>query len=157
MPIDRNDFRRVLGNFASGVTVVTTVGSDGNPYGLTVTAFTAVSLEPPLVLVCVDKRAESLPHLQSSQVFAVNFLASGEQETSRRFAVTGGDKFGGVAWGAAGSGAPILPNVVGYVDCRVVNTVEAGDHIIFIGQVDAAAAGTADPLLHFRGGYREVK
>ncbi len=157
MPIERDDFRRVLGNFASGVTVVTTLGPDGAPYGLTATAFTSVSLDPPLVLVCVDKRAESLPHLQASQLFAVNFLAGGDEERSRRFAVSGGDKFSGVSWSAAVTGAPILANVVGYVDCRVVQTLSAGDHLIFVGQVEAAAAFDAEPLLFFRGGYRAMK
>src|SRR5215471_17131539 len=93
MPIDKQEFRRVLSHFAAGVTIVTTIGDDGKPYGLTATAFTSVSLDPPLVLVCVDKQAESHPHFHASRVFAVHFLAADQEELSRRFAVSGGDKF----------------------------------------------------------------
>src|SRR6185295_209597 len=97
MAIEKTEFRRVLGHFAAGVTVITTIGDDGKPYGLTATAFTSVSLDPPLVLVCVDKRAESHPHFHTSRVFAVNFLAADQQELSRRFAVSGGEKFSAVS------------------------------------------------------------
>lgn len=157
MPIEKADFRRVLGSFAAGVTVVTTVGSDQARYGLTATAFTSVSLDPPLVLVCVDKRSESLPHIQSSKVFAVNFLSRANEATSQRFASSGGDKFSGLVSSLASTGAPILPDVVGFVDCRVVNTIEAGDHFVFIGLVEAASCSDdAQPLLYFRGAYRSV-
>lgn len=157
MPIDKGEFRRVLGHFAAGVTVVTTVGRDGVPYGLTATAFTSVSLDPPLVLVCIDKRSESLPHIQDSQSFAVNFLAFEQQELSRRFATTGGDKFAGLDLGRAATGAPVLAQAIGFVDCRVVNTIEAGDHFLFIGQVEAADARSAQPLLYFSGAYRQLQ
>ncbi len=157
MAIEKAEFRRVLGSFAAGVTVVTTVGADQTRYGLTATAFTSVSLEPPLVLVCVDKRSESLPHLQASGVFAVNFLGRTDEATSQRFASSGGDKFSGVESSVATTGAPILPNVVGFVDCRVVNTIEAGDHFVFVGLVEAASSSDdVQPLLYFRGAYRSV-
>src|SRR5512143_3780975 len=106
MPIDKQEFRRVLGHFAAGVTIVTTVGDDGKPYGLTATAFTSVSLEPPLVLVCVDKRSESHPHFLASGVFTVNFLTREQEEISRRFAISGGDKFVGLTTRAGATGAP---------------------------------------------------
>jgi flavin reductase (DIM6/NTAB) family NADH-FMN oxidoreductase RutF len=158
MPIDRQAFKRVLGSFAAGVTVVTTIGDDGKRYGLTATAFTSVSLDPPLVLVCVDKKSESHPHFQTSRVFAVNFLAHGQQEHSARFAVSGGDKFGDVATQSAVTGAPLIPDSLGYVDCTVVNVIEAGDHTIFIGQVEAAdVRDTHHPLLYFRGTYGKVQ
>jgi len=156
MPIEKAEFRRVLGHFAAGVTVVTTVGSDGAPYGLTATAFTSVSLDPPLVLVCVDKRSESLPHIHASKAFAVNFLAADQEDLSRRFATTGGEKFEGLDLGRAASGAPILAAALGYVDCRVVNSIEAGDHFVFLGQVDAADVRAATPLLYFAGAYRQL-
>jgi flavin reductase (DIM6/NTAB) family NADH-FMN oxidoreductase RutF len=157
MPIDKQEFRRVLGNFAAGVTIVTTVDENGKPYGLTATAFTAVSLEPPLVLVCVDKRSESHPHFHTSQVFAVNFLARGQEELSRRFAVSGGDKFTDVAMRHGRTSAPVLPDALGHVECRIVDVLEGGDHTIFIGEVDAADAHAAEPLVYFRGAYRELK
>src|SRR6266404_539155 len=96
MPIEKAEFRRVLGHFAAGVTVVTTRGADGRPYGLTATAFSSVSLIPPLVLVCVDKKAESYTHFEASSVFAVNFLSCEQEATSQLFATSGGDKFAGI-------------------------------------------------------------
>ncbi len=146
----------MLGHFAAGVTVVTTVGDDGTPYGLTATAFTSVSLEPPLVLVCVDKRAESHPHFHTSRVFAVNFLGVDHEHLSRRFAVTGGDKFKDVAIRAGVTGAPLLSEALGYLECRTVDIFEGGDHTIFLGQVEAADAREGEPLLYFRDAYRQI-
>ena len=157
MPVDKQAFRRVLGHFAAGVTIVTTVGDDGAPYGLTATAFTSVSLEPPLVLVCVDKRSESHPHFHHSRVFAVNFLAVDHEHLSRRFAVSGGDKFEGLAVSRGVTGAPLLSDALGYLECRAVDVVEAGDHTIFLGQVEAADARDGEPLVYFRGAYRQIK
>src|SRR5215470_2390427 len=156
MPIDQQEFRRVLGHFAAGVTIVTTVGDDGAPYGLTATAFTSVSLEPLLVLVCVDKRSESHPHFHTSQLFAVNFLACGHEDISRRFAVSGGDKFTGLAMRRGATGAPILSEALGHLECRTVNVVDAGDHTIFLGQVESADARDGEPLVYFRGSYRKI-
>ncbi len=157
MPIDKQEFRRVLGHFAAGVTVVTTIGDDGTPYGLTATAFTSVSLEPPLVLVCVDKRAESHPHFHISRVFAVNFLAVDHEHLSRRFAVSGGDKFKDLVVRQGVTGAPLLSEALGYLECRLVDIFEGGDHTIFIGEVEAGDAREGEPLLYFRGTYRRMK
>ncbi|MBI3783081.1 MAG: flavin reductase family protein [Deltaproteobacteria bacterium] len=157
MPIDKQTFRRVLGSFAAGVTVVTTLGEDGQPYGLTATAFTSVSLEPPLVLVCVDKRSESHVHCHASKVFAVNFLSRDQEDLSRRFAVSGGDKFGDLPTHRSATGAPLLHGSAGYVDCCAINVIDAGDHTVFIGQVESADCSDAPPLLYFRGAYGEVK
>ncbi len=157
MPIDKQEFRRVLGHFAAGVTIVTTIGDDGTPYGLTATAFTSVSLDPPLVLVCVDKQAESHPHFHASRVFAVNFLAADQQALSRRFAVSGGDKFTGVRLRQGVTGAPVLADVLGHLECRTTDICEGGDHTIFIGQVEAAEARPGEPLLYFRGAYGRIR
>ncbi len=156
MPIDKQEFRRVLGHFAAGVTVVTTIGDDGQPYGLTATAFTSVSLEPPLVLVCVDKRAESHPHFHASRVFAVNFLGVDHEHLSRRFATSGGDKFKDLNVRRGITGAPLLPEALGYLECRTVEVFEGGDHTIFMGQVEAADAREGEPLLYFKGAYRRI-
>jgi flavin reductase ActVB len=156
VPIDKHEFRRVLGHFAAGVTIVTTVGDDGTPYGLTATAFTSVSLEPPLVLVCVDKRSDSHPHFHTSRVFAVNFLGVHHEPLSRRFAVSGGDKFAGLAMRRGPTSAPLLPDALAYLECRTVNVIDAGDHTIFLGQVEAADAREGEPLLYFRGGYWKI-
>ncbi len=146
----------MLGHFAAGVTIVTTVGDDGRPYGLTATAFTSVSLQPPLVLICVDKRADSHPHFHSSRVFAVNFLRADHEPLSRRFAVSGGDKFDGIAVRSGASGAPLLSDALGFLECHTVDVIDAGDHTIFLGEVDAAGAGDGTPLLYFRGAYRQI-
>lgn len=156
MPIDRQEFRRVLGHFAAGVTIVTTVDANGAPYGLTATAFTSVSLEPPLVLVCIDKLSESYPHLRASGVFAVNLLRTGHEHLSRHFAVSGGDKFRDMTYHRGTTGAPLLPDALGYLECRTVEVVEGGDHTIFLGQVEAADARDGEPLLYYRGAYRQM-
>ena len=117
------------------------------------TAFTSVSLDPPLVLVCVDKKSESHPHFHTSRVFAVNFLAADQQELSRRFAVSGGDKFSDVGLRQGVTGAPVLADVLGHLECRTTDIHEGGDHTIFIGEVTAADARAGEPLLYFRGTY----
>ncbi|MCX8072923.1 MAG: flavin reductase family protein [Candidatus Binatia bacterium] len=157
MGVTREEFRRWLGSFAAGVTVVTTRSPAGMPYGLTVTAFTSVSLDPPLVLVCVDKKSESHPHFLASRVFAVNFLAAEQEELSRRFAVSGGDKFQGVTFSFGRTGAPLLAGALGFVESEVEQEVDAGDHTIFIGRVVAGhCVDDKRPLLYFRGRYYSV-
>lgn len=153
MPIDKALFRRVLGNFAAGVTVVTTIDEEQRPYGLTATAFTSVSLLPPLVLVCVDKKSETYPHFERSRVFGVNFLARTQQDISHRFAVSGGDKFAGVSWRRGALGVPLLDGTVGYLECRLVHACPGGDHTIYVGEIDHADASGEEPLLYFRGAY----
>ncbi len=155
MAIDKGQFRHVLGHFAAGVTVITTRGADGAPYGLTATAFTSVSLEPPLILVCVDKKSESHPHF-SSGVFAVNFLGAHQEHLSQHFAKSGGDKFGQMEYRTGATGAPLLAGTLGYLECRTRHVYEGGDHTIFVGEVVEADVSDVEPLLYFRGGYRRV-
>ena len=154
MPIDKTRFRQVLGNFAAGVTVVTTVGPDDRPLGLTATAFTSVSLVPPLVLVCIDQSSETHPHFATAGVFAANFLARDQQGLSDRFATSGGEKFEGLQWSRGGLGAPILTGTIGYVECRIVHAYAGGDHTIYVGEVEFAGAANGEPLVYFRGAYR---
>jgi 3-hydroxy-9,10-secoandrosta-1,3,5(10)-triene-9,17-dione monooxygenase reductase component len=156
VPIDKSVFRRLLGSFAAGVTVVTTRGRDRRPYGLTATAFTSVSLEPPLVLVCIDRKSESHPHFAPGGAFAVNFLAHDQQDLSQRFAVSGGDKFAGIGWAAGALGAPILDGTIGHVECRIVQAYDGGDHTIFVGEIESGEANDEEPLVYFRGGYRRI-
>jgi flavin reductase (DIM6/NTAB) family NADH-FMN oxidoreductase RutF len=157
MPIDRTELRRVMGHFATGVTVITTRDLDGKPYGLTANAVCSVSLAPPLLLVCIDKRAESHPAFERSRLFAVNMLAQGHQELSRRFAVSGGDKFVDVAHRSGPAGAPILDGSLAAVECRVVAVHDGGDHTIYVGEVEHLEASAGDPLLFFRGQYRRLR
>jgi flavin reductase (DIM6/NTAB) family NADH-FMN oxidoreductase RutF len=156
MPIEKNELRRVMGHFATGVTVITTYRKSGELHGLTANAFTSVSLTPPLLLICVDKKAESYPCFEESGVFTVNILASDQEDLSRKFAVSGGNKFEGVSYRRGANGAPILSGTLGYIECKVVSTYEGGDHTIYLGEVLEAETRDAKPLLFFRGGYREL-
>src|ERR1700690_4034751 len=107
MPIDKNELRRVMGHFATGVTLITTISKEGELHGLTANAFTSVSLDPPLLLISVDKKAESYPAFEESKVFTVNILAEDQEALSRKFAVSGGNKFEGVAYRRGGNGAGV--------------------------------------------------
>jgi len=156
MPIDRNSFRTALGQFAAGVTVVTTVGRDGKPYGLTATAFTSVSLDPPLISICIDKGADSYPHLMTADAFAVSILEAAQQAISNQFARSGIDKFADVATRTSASGVPLIEGALVHIDCRVAQRVDAGDHTIFIGQVESAEVFPGTPLLYYGGSYRTL-
>ena len=157
MSVDQLEFRRVMGHFATGVTVVTSHDGAGKLGGLTANSVASVSLDPPLVLVCVDKKSDSYPLFDASQTFAVNILANEQETLSRRFAKSGGDKFTGVGYRIGTTGCPILSDTIAFLDCRVRYAFEAGDHTIYVGEaVEIAVCSEADPLLYFRGGYRNL-
>jgi flavin reductase (DIM6/NTAB) family NADH-FMN oxidoreductase RutF len=157
MSVDQLEFRRVMGHFATGVTVVTTHDGAGNLYGLTANAVASVSLEPPMVLVCVDKTSDSYPSFGKSKVFTINILSNAQETLSRRFAKSGGDKFTGVGYRVGETGAPILHDTIGHLECRVRHEFDAGDHTIYVGEaIDIGASDDGDPLLYFRGGYRNL-
>ena len=153
MGVSPDEFRHVLSHFASGVTVVTTWDADGRPTGLTASAFTSVSLEPPLILVCVDHKAQSYPALRANGRFAVNILAAEHEAVSRRFASTSTDKFDAVAYRPGTLGLPLIPEALAHLECRTVHAYPGGDHTIFVGEVEAARARDGEPLLYFRGDY----
>ncbi len=154
MPIDPSEFRRVLGHWVTGVAVVASRTGQGEPCGFTANAFTSLSIDPPLVLVCVDRAGNSHASIRAAGVFTVNVLGSDDERLARHFAVSGGsDKFEGIAWRTAASGAPILEESLAWVDCSVRQTVPGGDHTIFIGEVLAADAEEGEPLIFYRGGY----
>jgi flavin reductase (DIM6/NTAB) family NADH-FMN oxidoreductase RutF len=123
---------------------------------LTANALCSVSLDPALLLVCVDKRAESHPAFGRAGLFAVNILGRDHEDLSRHFAVSGGDKFVDVPHRTGVTGVPILEGVLGVVECRVVDVHEAGDHTIYLGEVVSLDASDGDPLLFFRGKYRRL-
>ena len=158
MAVSIERFRDVLGRLAGGVCVVTTRGPDGQPRGLTATSVCSVSLEPPLVLVCLASSSRTHDAIGASGVFAVNFLGAADAEVADRFAGADEEKFAGLASREEATGAPLLSRGLGYCDCVVTQRIPAGDHTVFIGQVEAAAASgsVADPglpLLHYRGAY----
>jgi flavin reductase (DIM6/NTAB) family NADH-FMN oxidoreductase RutF len=156
VPIDKTELRRVMGHFATGVTVITTRDEQGKPYGLTANAVTSVSLVPPLVLICVDKKADTYPFFDRAKAFAVNILSEDQEALSRRFATSGIEKFEGIGFHKNAMGCAILDDAVGHLDCRIVQSFEAGDHTIYVGEVDTADADDVPPLLFFRGGYRKL-
>jgi flavin reductase (DIM6/NTAB) family NADH-FMN oxidoreductase RutF len=153
--IDSTEFRRVLGHFATGVAIATTRMTNGDACGLTINAFCSVSLEPPLVLICVDRDADSHDCIRASGFYAVNVLEEGRGESlSRRFADWNvAEKLRGVAFREEVTGAAILEDALAWVDCRVTAEHPGGDHTIFVGEVLKGDAREGTPLLYYRGGY----
>jgi len=156
MAIEKNELRRVMGHFPTGVTVITTFSKTGELHGLTANAFSSVSLDPPLVLVCVDKKAESYPCFEVNKTFTVNFLADDQEDISRRFAVSGGNKFEGVGYRLGANQAPILNGVLAFIECKIVGAYDGGDHTIYVGEIEQAETREAKPLVFYRGGYRNL-
>jgi flavin reductase (DIM6/NTAB) family NADH-FMN oxidoreductase RutF len=156
MPVSKDEFRTALSRFVSGVTVVTTVGEDDRPAGITVSAFSSLSLEPPLVLACIDKRASLHDCLTEGKHFAVNILAHDQEHLSRRFASKDQDRFDGAGYREGVSGAPLLEGALAYIECRVVHVYPGGDHTIVVGEVEATSGGDHKPLAYFRGGYSQL-
>jgi len=154
MTISAEDFKRALSRRASGVAVVTARNGE-RIHGMTVSAFTEVSLEPPLVLVCADKGSNTLPVIRAGGVFAINVLARDQQELSNRFALKKDEnkRFDGLEFDVGRTGAPLLRGVAVNIDCRVVAEHDAGDHVVYIGQVEEVRSFDRDPLLYFRGTY----
>jgi 3-hydroxy-9,10-secoandrosta-1,3,5(10)-triene-9,17-dione monooxygenase reductase component len=150
---DAARYRQVLGHFATGVTVVTTA-SAGVPAGLSVNSFTSVSLDPPLVAFCVARTSSTWPRIQAVGVFCVNILGEDQEDLCRVFATSSADKFRGVGWRAAESGAPILAGALAWIDCSVEAEHAAGDHLIVVGRVlELGVAHEGRPLVFYRGGY----
>lgn len=152
--MDAAEFRRILGHWGTGVAVVTARPPGARPWGLTANAFSSASLDPPLVLVCVDRSANTHEILRGAGTFAVSVLAADQERLARRFATAAvGDRFEGVAWHTETTGSPVLDGAVGWVDCRLWAEYPAGDHTIFVGEVIAGDAVDRTPLLFYRGGY----
>ncbi len=154
MSISIDDYKKVLGSFATGVTIVTSrVGE--RVHGMTVSAFTEVSLDPPLVLVCADVTSNTQPLIAEGKVFAVNILARDQDDLSNRFASKKDEdkRFDGLDYETGETGAPMIAGAVASLDCRVVAVHDAGDHVIYIGEVQDLRVSDRDPLLYLRGSY----
>lgn len=157
MPVAGDVLRRVMGRFATGVTVVTILDDEGNPQGFTANSLTSVSLDPPLVLVCVEHGVRSRPCFRRDRVFAVNILGEDQEDLSRKFASKMEDKFGDVSYRPGELGPPRLDGCIGYLECRILYEYPGGDHAIFVGQVEAArCAGDKNPLLFYGGKYARL-
>jgi flavin reductase (DIM6/NTAB) family NADH-FMN oxidoreductase RutF len=154
--MDSKELRRVMGHFATGVTIVTTRDAGGTPFGLTANSFASLSLEPPLVLVCVDKAAQCYSCFAGSGHFAVNVLAEHQEEVSRRFATKGVSKFDGLPWHLGAHSLALIDDAIGHIECRVVYTYDGGDHTIYVGEVLHAAGREGRPLLFYKGKYHRL-
>ncbi len=158
MTVSVDDFKSALQLWASGVTVVTTQSEKFGVQGMTVTAFSSVSVEPPQVLVCINDAADTGEGIAESQCFAVNVLTTEQQNTSNQFA--GGSsqvqRFADNEWTAGETGAPLLNNSLMSLDCKVVEKVRAGTHWIIIGEVQTTVCRTGEPLLYYRGAYQQL-
>jgi flavin reductase (DIM6/NTAB) family NADH-FMN oxidoreductase RutF len=152
-PIDPRDFRNALGTYATGVTIITAAGTDGKPYGLTCNSFASVSLNPPLVLWSLVLYSSSLSVFQNAGHFAVNVLGASQQALANTFAKSSEDKFVGVEWTPGVGNAPLIKDSVANFQCRAVNRYYGGDHVIFLGAVEAYAYNRSEPLLFARGEY----
>ena len=151
--IDPGDFRRVLGTFATGVTVVTSA-ADGAPAGMTIQSFTSVSLDPPLVGFLPGRDSTSWHAMRETGAFCVNILGSDQEDLCMTMASRAEDKFDGVDWTAGPTGSPVFPGSLAWIDCTIEAVHEAGDHDFVVGRVvQLEAEGEADPLLFYKGGF----
>ena len=150
---DSKEFRRTLGTFTTGVTIITARGADGEPVGVTANSFSSVSLDPPLVLWSLAKSAHSLPVFQEAEYFAIHILAAGQQDLSNRFASRGENKFAGLDLEQGLGGTPLLRDCSARMQCKTVHRYEGGDHIIYVGEVVDLLNTEAPPLAFQAGKY----
>lgn len=156
MAISKEEFRHALGKFASGVTVVTTKDDAGKFFGITVSAFCSVSLTPPLVLVCIEKRTGSHHAFEQSNAFVVNILREDQAQFSNHFASHTDDKFSGINYRTGFENLPVLEDALVNLECRLVNSHDEGDHTIYIGQIEQATINDQKPLVYWHGDYRQI-
>jgi flavin reductase (DIM6/NTAB) family NADH-FMN oxidoreductase RutF len=157
LSVSPDEFRSVLGRFPSGVTVVTTKAADGSDQGMTVSAFCSLSLEPPLVLICIEKTASVHEALTGAPGFVVNVLSAKQEQIARRFSIVDIDRFEGVGFSRSGSGIAVLDDALAVIECNRFTMQDGGDHTIIVGEVEAGRAETGSPLLYYRGGYAQLE
>lgn len=158
MSIDTERFKDVMSNVAATVTVVTAPSDDG-PFGITVSAFTSVSADPPIVLICIDKVAGSLDQFLAAPGFTVNFLPEGTEDTAMLFATRGADKFGSTEWSPpqTAAGGPVLADAFQVLECESVQRTEMGDHWVIYGRVVAETGDAATPLIYFNRNFAKLE
>lgn len=157
MAVEPSEFRRILGHWTTGVAVIATTSRTGEPRGLTANAVASVSLEPPLVLACVERDADTHDTIRDAGVFAISVLVQDDERIARRFAGNdAADKFKGIAFRSEVTGAPVLEDALAWVDCEVHEVLDGGDHTIFVGLVVGGDAREGEPLVYYRGGYSRL-
>ena len=149
-------FRRACAQWATGIAVITTTDDAGVPHGMTVNSFTSVSLDPPIVLVCIDQRATILPNLTVGRALAVNILAEEQTEVSSRFARKTEDRFENLDWASSAAGNPVLAGSLALFECVVSNSIKVGDHYVVLAQVRSVEFQEGRPLLYFDSGYETL-
>jgi flavin reductase (DIM6/NTAB) family NADH-FMN oxidoreductase RutF len=156
MSISKDEFRTALSKFASGVTVVTLKDKNGKLHGITVSAFSSVSLDPPLILVCIDNDTGSHYAFNQSKRFVVNILSAGQSEHSNQFASQIPDKFVNIHHHEGLAGVPVLKDALVSLECRLTQEFVAGDHTIFVGEIEKAHINEGEPLVYYHGAYRKI-
>ncbi len=154
--MDDARFKAALSRFATGVTIITTRESSGDPTGFTASSLSSLSLDPPMVLFCLARHASCFDAFDASSTFAINILSHGQEELSNRFAQKGENKFEGLAWNEGRNGAPLLEGCLANIECTTVNRVPGGDHQIFVGKVEEARVADGQPLLYYQGKYATI-
>jgi flavin reductase (DIM6/NTAB) family NADH-FMN oxidoreductase RutF len=155
--VTASNFREAMASFAAGVTIVTTIDSSGRPHALTATAFSSVSLSPPLCLVCIDRRSRTYQSVVRKGCFAVNILNANQQALSVHFASSVIDKFEAVRWRAGDvTGCPIIESALAWMECGVAEVYSGGDHDIFLGRVASVRVHDGKPLVYWRGSYSSL-
>lgn len=154
--IDVKELRNCFGKFATGITVITALAPDGTKLGLTVNSFSSLSLEPPMILWSLDKKSKNLDAMKGAPHFAVNVLASDQMDISNRFARTSDNKFDGIKLMPSKCNLPLLEGTVAHLECELIDMVEGGDHLIFIGKVEHFDVKDKKPLLYINGQYSTI-
>ncbi len=150
------EFRRACARYATGVSVATVSSPAGAPEGLTVNSFTSVSLDPPLVLVCIAKTATAYSSFRAAKSFVINVLREDQIDLSQHFASSQSDRFQNIAWHSGVQGAPVLEGVLAVLECAIHSSFEAGDHTVFVGQAERAESHEGVPLLYYASAYRKL-
>jgi flavin reductase (DIM6/NTAB) family NADH-FMN oxidoreductase RutF len=152
-PVSPEAFRHACGRFATGVAIAAVLDESGVPHGLTVSSFASVSLEPPLILICLGHAVTNIEEFRRSRYFSLSFLREDQVHLSNHFARKGQDRFTGVAWSSGDTGAPLIEDALGTLECTLYQRFTSGDHDIFVGEVVRAEATDGSPLIHFSGRY----
>lgn len=155
--IDPDTYRQVCSQFATGVAVATVRAANGTPHGLTVSSFTPVSIDPPLILICIDFRSTAIEHFRAGPFFAVNILTEAQRELSVVFAAKPEGRFEGVDWTPGHSGAPLLAGTLAVIECRLERVLDVGDHAVVFGEIVRAHVHGGRPLLYFDRDYRAMQ
>ena len=156
-PVSSQEFRAACGRFATGVTIATVLDSERQPHGLTVSSFTSVSLDPPLISICLGHAVSAIDLFRASNYFGINILSEDQRGLAERFARKAHDRFQGVEWSRGETGAPLISGVLAAIECRVEQRIPVGDHDIFVGRMVASQVAEGAPLLYFASGYRKLE